>query len=126
MDYSVSLTDDNPFRKLQRPDGTASARAMLKTGKFHTRWANLNAAVLRAREEFASHFGEYAAQDAFHSTMQCIPSGGKGAQREVPDWDLTPVAQLYTCLKCDLPDINLWFVATGWRLSGPRGPSRTG
>jgi hypothetical protein len=115
-EYSVSITENNPFRKLQRADGTASARAMLNTGCFHTRWANLNAAVIRARDEFAGHFGEAAAQHEFHSTMKRItrrmPNGGTSTE-EVPDWDLTPVAQLYTCLKCDLPNTNLWFVTTG-------------
>jgi hypothetical protein len=90
---------------------------MLRTGCFHTRWEKFRAAMLRAREEFASRFGEAAAQDQFHLTGKMIRAG-KGAQREVEDWDLTPVAQLYTCLKSDLPDTNLWFVATGLEALG--------
>jgi hypothetical protein len=116
-EFQVGFSDDNPFKKLQRPDGTASARAMLKTGCFHSRWEKFNAAILRAYDEFATEYGETAAQHEFHSTVKHVtrpmPRRGGVREEDVPDWDLTPVAQLYTCLKCDLPATNRWFVATG-------------
>ena len=55
----------------------------------YTRWENFHTAIKRAMT--ACEFSGYAASDHFHDSMKMIETG-KGATREVTDYDLSRYA----------------------------------
>lgn len=119
MNELVTLTPTNPLNDIRREDGTWSARDVQGSNFVHTRWEHWEAAIQRGVKLVAFMYGggETAAQNHFQPTVKMIQTG-KGAQREVNDYALTPLGLYAACEQSRLPELDAWFVYAGLQAGG--------